>query len=67
MKHWFCLAWKFLILINSTINVYVTLVAEETASICYFSPPEEIYSRLDMTVWHFVDPDLGLEKQDPTE
>ena len=25
------------------------LVAEETASMCYFSPPEEISSRLDMT------------------
>ena len=43
------------------------LVAEETANICYFSPAEEISSRVDMTVCHFVDPDLGLEKEDPTE
>ena len=43
------------------------LVAEETASICYFSPPEEISSRLDMTVCHFVDPDPWLEKDNPTE
>ena len=56
------------------------LVAEETGSICHFSPSEEISSRLDMTFSCkqnrnskrclfaiFVDPDLGVEKEDPTE
>ena len=38
LKNWFCLAWKFLFLINSVINVQVMLVAEEAAGICYLTP-----------------------------
>ena len=39
------------------------LVAEETASICYFSPPEEISSRLDMTVCILLIVIWGLKKR----
>ena len=39
------------------------LVAEETASICYFLPPEEISSRLDMTVCILLIVIWGLKKR----